>query len=197
MRVPPSHTLSLHAFSSQFGLPRDAERGSECLSGCSTAHASIEPARLRGSRRFQRTDKPNPPRCARAQPRAEWLVAGGQKARENGGEPRFAISRVRCERAADVRTVRLATRGADGDVAEVAILEAHGVESALLVGRMRTSAALRWLHAGAIAAPRRRRAPRAQGRSLAPLTLESPQTTRAPAAGVEPGPAGTVGPVCL
>jgi hypothetical protein len=68
-------------------------------------------------------------------------VAGGQKAQKNGGEPRFAIPRVRCEGAAEVRTVRLATRGADGDVAEVAILEAHGVESALLVGRTRTSAA--------------------------------------------------------
>ncbi len=43
----------------------------------------------------------------------------------------------------------------------------------MLVGRTRKSAAFRGPHAGAIAAPGRRRVPRAQGRSRALLTLES------------------------
>lgn len=94
-----------------------------------------------------------------------------------------------------MRTDRLATWGLDGDVAEVAIVEAHGVGSALLVGRTRKWAAFREPHAGAIAAPRRRRVPRAQGRNRAPLGLESLQTANAPSADGGRGPDGTVGHV--
>jgi hypothetical protein len=63
----------------------------------------------------------------------------------------------------------------------------------MLVGRTRKSAAFRGHHAGAIAAPGRRRVPRAQRRSRALLTLESLQTAKTPSAGVACGPDGSGG----